>query len=222
MTTVRVLVVNNNTSTFTAMATVPISLPLLLPSSNTTITTSTAPQQCPQTSPLDNADIVRLVVSFIGRKHYRFIAMINQSFYTAHSKEFPMDKRTAFNASTIECAKISCDESKYHLTDQQKRKLLHSAAIHGSLPDMQYLRSLNCEWSTWICATLAQFGHLHALQYAHENGCPWDVETCALAARSGHLHVLQYAHENGCPWNEWTRYFGKNKRDVKSQSPILR
>ena len=71
------------------------SLPVPLSSSDTVITLSFV-------SPMENVDVLRLVVSFIGPKHYRFIAVISQSFYTAYAQEFPNDTETELNASTVE------------------------------------------------------------------------------------------------------------------------
>ena len=152
---------------------------------------------------MENSDVLRLVVSFIGSKYYRFIAVISQSFHTAYTQEFPKDKETELNASTVEYAKICWEDSK-NLTTEQHCELSSSAAFFGSLPAMQYLRSVRCEWDEQTCSHAAENGHLNVLKYARENGCPWDETTCAGAAGNGHLNVLKYARENDCPWNEQT------------------
>ena len=96
---------------------IPISLPL-----------SSSASKPQLVSPMDNVDILRLVVSFIGQKHYRFIAIISQSFHSAYAQEFPKDTTTKLNASTIEYAKICWEELKQPVENQQYI-LSHSAAF---------------------------------------------------------------------------------------------
>ena len=161
----------------------------------------------PQVSPMENVDVLRMVVTFVGNKNYRFVATISQSFYAAYIQEFPKDRETKVNASSVKFARICWEEMSdlmyNNLTDLQRR-LSCSAAIFGNLPAMQYLRSAGCEWDIWTCERAAKNGHLNILKYARENGCPWNECTCHSAAENGHLNILQYAHENGCPWNEDT------------------
>ena len=152
---------------------------------------------------MENVDLLRLVVSFVGPKHYRFIAMISQKFHAAYTQEFPDDTETELNASTKEYAKICWEDLEYPSVYQQY-KLSLSAACFGSLSAMQYLHSVDCDWDENICAFAALIGHLHILQYARKNGCPWDEKICAVAAKYGRLDILRYAHKNGCPWDERT------------------
>ena len=157
----------------------------------------------PLTSPMENMDILRLVVSFIGPKHYRFMAVISQSFHAAYKQEFPKDKTTKLSASNVECAKICWEEMKMLSTNQQYQ-MSSSAAAFGSVPAMQYLRSVHCKWDERTCALAAKNGHLNVLQWCRDNGCPWNKQTCTFAAENGHLDIFQYARENGCLWDEQT------------------
>ena len=65
----------------------------------------------PFVSPMQNLDLLRLVVSFIP-KHYRFIAVISKRFHAAYIQEFPMDTETMLNAYNVEIAKICWEELK--------------------------------------------------------------------------------------------------------------
>ena len=76
-----------------------------------------------------------------------------------------------------------------------------TAASHGRLEALVWLRGRGLEWDTSVCAVSSAGGHLEVLRYAREHGCPWDEETCWYAARRGHLGVLRYAREHGCPWD---------------------
>ena len=147
-------------------------------------------------------DVLRLIVSFIGPKQYRFIALINLSFHAAYIQAFPKDTETKLDASTVELAKVCWDELKLRTTNQQWQ-LSYSAARFGCLPAMQLLQSVGCFWNESTCAYAAENGHLHILQYIRENGCPWDTWTCIYAAENEHLHVFQYALENDCPQDRW-------------------
>ena len=65
----------------------------------------------PSVSPMQNLDLLRLVVSFLP-KHYRFIAVISKSFHAAYIQEFPKDTGTILNAYNVEIAKICWEELK--------------------------------------------------------------------------------------------------------------
>ena len=91
----------------TATPTVVLVVPESLPLSSYSVSTS------PLNSILENMDIFRLVVSFVGAKHYLFIALISQSFHAAYKQAFPKDTETKLNASTAEYAKICCEDLKH-------------------------------------------------------------------------------------------------------------
>ena len=164
-----------------------------------------APPVTPSTmAPLENDDILRLVLSYVGPKQYRFVAIINKQFKKVYKEIFPKNTRTRLNASTVGHAEICWNEINPRNRNHQESKLCIYAAKHGNLPALQYLHSMNCSWNRATCYCAAMNGHLDILQYARDNGCPWDEYTCQCAAENGHLEVLQYAHENGCPWDATT------------------
>ena len=99
----------------------------------------------------------------------------------------------------------------------QKRHLCSSAAAHGSIPALQYLRDHDSQWNETLFGSAslndhmfvarwwekaAMNGHVNVLQWCRENGCPWDDATCYYAANGGHLNVLQWCLESGCPWRK--------------------
>lgn len=53
-----------------------------------------------------------------------------------------------------------------------------------------------------LCATAARHGDLTVLRWLRERKCPWDATTCVEAARKGRIVALRWARENGCPWGE--------------------
>ena len=145
-------------------------------------------------------------------KGFLFDRKLSRSLREAHSNAFPKDKNTYPNASTVDLAKecvadmINAKRGCGYNSKIQCR-LCSSAAEHGSMPALQYLRSVGCEWNERTCANAALYGDLQILQYARDNGCPWDEWTCAEAALNGHLPVLQWARNNDCPWNALTCAF---------------
>ena len=158
----------------------------------------------PLVSPIENMDVLRLVVSFVGPKHYLFIALISRSFHVAYVQEFPKDKWTKPHALTVEYTNVRCADLKY-LSIHQKYRLSCDAARFGNLPAMKHLLAIGCPLDKGrLCPLAAENGHLNTFQYAHENDCYWNEVICKIAAENGYLDILQYAHENGCPWDEWT------------------
>jgi hypothetical protein len=154
-------------------------------------------------SPFQNLDVLKCIVSFIGKNQYRFVAAINQSFKMTYHQLYPNNKTTYYNASTLKHAMI-CFEECHFMQQERFAVLCTDAARHGNLSALQYLRENEVPWDQHTSSTAAKFGHLHILQYLHTNHCPWDAQTCANAALYGHLEVLQYARRNDCPCDGWT------------------
>ena len=140
------------------------------------------------------------IISYVGPKHYLFIASIDRRFQKAYVQTYPNENFTGLNASTIGYARM-CYELNRGDSDHQ-RALSLSAAKHGNLAALQYLHAADCPLSDRVCHVAAAHGHLTVLQWCREKECPWDAWTCTLAAINGHLNVLQWCHENGCPWDE--------------------
>ena len=190
---------------------------LLRKSANSFITTTaTTSGNDDTTSPIDNLDGLLLseIISFIGPFHYYFIATINRRFQESYLEVFP-NKETTINASTLGYAELCChsicrlryfDSRKLcaSAVDDTGRKLCASAAYHGCLPALKYLRSIDCNWDTSTCSNAAMNDHFHILQWARKQGCPWDTETCCNAAKYGHFHLLQWVRKNGCRWDDRT------------------
>ena len=156
-------------------------------------------------SVLENMDIVKLIISMVGKNQYCFIALVNQRWKQAYLDVFPRNRTTELNASTEEHARLCWEDltgvrnSTYLLT-----QLCSSAASHGSLPALQFLRSVKCSWDAETCKAAAKKGHFDVLKWCQANGCPWDAWTCKAAARNGHFDVLKWCRDNGCPWDEFT------------------
>ena len=157
---------------------------------------------------LGNADILSVVVSFLPGC-YRFVAIINRTFYQAYIKEFPENTTTYLDASSMKMAKfcIADYESTRRKNGWTRPHLLSEicavATKQGNLAVLQYMLSMNCIFSILsICTCAAKFGQMDILQWARQNGCPWDEQTCTSAAENGHLEVLIWAQQNGCPWDE--------------------
>ncbi len=149
-----------------------------------------------------NLDVLKHVFSFVGQKQYRFVAGVNRCFQEAYLEEFPNEKWTYLNTSTEELARLCWSEIKHpnmHPNIYHQWVLCRSAAAHGKLPSLQFLRSVKCDWNERTCAAAAGTGHLNIVQWCRENGCPWDEYKCSSAAQNGHLNVLQWCRRKGCP-----------------------
>lgn len=89
-----------------------------------------------------------------------------------------------------------------------QKQLCGSAARHGNLPALQYLRSVGCEWDHLTCGmSAAYFGHLPILQWMLHTNHPLDETIInapigAFAATNGQWHVLQWAQRHGFPMHE--------------------
>ena len=166
------------------------------------------------TATLNNIDVLKNVLSFVGEGHYLYVALTSQHFKKTYLEMFQKDHSShAYNytyliASTEEIATFCSNDIKIGTgNDSYERILFSSAVAYGSLPALKYLRSVRCQWRIATCTEAAKNGRLEILQWCRENDCPWNTWTCAAAAESGHLILLQWCRENGCPWDEWTCSF---------------
>jgi hypothetical protein len=154
-------------------------------------------------SPLKDLDIAKNIIAFVGCNQYRFVAAISKDFQAAYQQLYPNNKRTYYNASTIQHANICIEEGR-DVNHSNFSILCTSAARHGSLTALLHVRSLGVPWNASTCRMAAKFGHLHVLKYLHENDCRFDENTCSGAAFNGHLDILQWARKNNYPWREST------------------
>jgi hypothetical protein len=120
-------------------------------------------------SAFQNVDILRNTVSYVGKQQYRFVAAINKDFKDAYLNLFPYYKETYFDASTLDHLNISFEWTLI----QRKRNSTpcNSAARHGSLEMLKYVRSMGFAWGPLTCSAAARSGHLHILKYLRENRC---------------------------------------------------
>lgn len=150
-------------------------------------------------SPLENSELIRYVLSYVGPGHYRFVAAINRQFHLAYQQVHPDDyRKTYLRVTSLDLAAICYEES----TEQHRSLLCRCAARYGNLEVLQYFRSRGCGWDASTCHTAAKYGHLPILRYAHQQQCPWGKHTLYYAAIHGHVHILLWAQMNGCPWDE--------------------
>ncbi len=111
----------------------------------------------------DNLDVLKHVLTFVGENQYRFIAGVNRCFQCAYSDVFPENKCSYLNASTEKLARFCWSEMhpRYHFFEVA---LCRSAAAHGNIQSLQFLRSVHCRWDAGTCAYAARYGHLKVLQ----------------------------------------------------------
>ena len=59
---------------------------------------------------LENSDIVKQIVSFVGPGQFRFIALISKTFHGAYTDKFPDDTTTHMDVSTLTLVKFCLDD----------------------------------------------------------------------------------------------------------------
>jgi hypothetical protein len=105
-------------------------------------------------------------------------------------------------------------------------KTCYFAALSGSVPILQLLRSRNCAWDEFVPAYAAAFGHVDLIEWAVNNGCPWSESTCHHAAAHRQLDTLKWLRTKGCPWDGMTARYASNAeiRDwaISNGCPVIR
>lgn len=87
----------------------------------------------------------------------------------------------------------------------REENICDSAARHGQLGMLRYLRSLDppCDWGADTCSQAALGGHFEVILWlrSQEPPCEWGSRTTAYAAHGGHFSLLQWlcAQEPPCP-----------------------
>ena len=156
--------------------------------------------------PLDDLDLLSHIFLLVGDRHYRFVAAVNRRFQQAYLRTFFDRCLTNVNASSEEFARICWQDLKLQPRyDWLQSRLFYSAASHGSVPALIYLRAVGCPEHSRVCEVAAKNGHLHVLQWCHENNFLWNSDDiCSKAASGGHLHILQWCRENGFVLDTYT------------------
>ena len=89
-------------------------------------------------------------------------------------------------------------------------KMCHFAAISGSVPLLQLLRSYGCKWDELVPAYAAAHDQVELIEWAVNTGCPWSEYTSHHAAAYGELETLmKWLRAKGCPWDEMTACYAK-------------
>jgi hypothetical protein len=150
----------------------------------------------------DNDFIIQHILSFIGDQQYRYIASVNRTFHNAYCTLFP-NKETHCDASTMELMMYSYYETPH----SQRSYLCKSAAIHGNITALEYLKSkgyyLNLDNGGTMKAIVMN-GHLHVMKWVHSNGLvvEWYVFVIQ-AALYGNMTMIQWLYTNhGSVFNE--------------------
>jgi hypothetical protein len=117
--------------------------------------------QIPTLEDIPSELFIQYILPFVGRRQFRFVAAVNHNFHTAYTTVFP-EKVTCFNTSSVEHAKICSNEIMGNYLLEQN--LCCTAAKDGNLNVLKYLRSIQCSWDNWTCASAARNGHLDVVQ----------------------------------------------------------
>jgi len=73
------------------------------------------------------------------------------------------------------------------------------AAMQGNLDMLKYCVENGCEVAARHCAYAATNGHLACLEYLRSKNIPWNSWVCEDAHENNHIDVLTYAVRNKCP-----------------------
>jgi hypothetical protein len=113
-------------------------------------------------SVFDDNHLIQHILTFVGKNQYRFVAAVNRDFHAAYLHAFPGNTLTRIDLLTIGRATICYAEIPPGA--HMQCALCVSAARHGKLPVLQYLRSMNCQWDESTCTVAARNCHLHILK----------------------------------------------------------
>jgi hypothetical protein len=141
------------------------------------------------TSPFQNMDVLKTIVSFVGTNQFRFVAAFSKDFKAIYLQLFDNNTDTYYNATTKEHINICFEDIT--IDHSRNSTLCSTAARHGNLSVLKYLRSLHFYWDMFTCQAAIQYGHVHILTYLQANDCPWYGFARLVAAENGHLDVLQ-------------------------------
>ena len=167
---------------------------------------------------LDDGNLLRNVLSYVGKNQYRFIGTVDHTFHDTYVSLHP-EKTTQYNVSTMEHAAICCNE----VSGYSGRFILCEKAVTiGNLPVLQFLFSNKCpihcvrfqrsstEKRDDLFIIAVRNGHVHILQWLQELGDfsflpkyrPSPGRETGCAADNGDLDMLQWLHTNGFPWSD--------------------
>ena len=155
------------------------------------------------------------IFRYVGDKQFRFVAMVNHSFYSSYTSTYPT-KRTSkhtSNIDTMERLRIFIQEvgrrKSVKAMKYLKDMVMNLAAKYGNMENVHLFHqchpNITVIETPKIFARAALYGYFDGIQQLYATlGGQWDDFACSNAAQNGHLEVLQYAHGNGCAWDAWT------------------
>ena len=75
---------------------------------------------------------------------------------------------------------------------------------------LKYCFENGCEVHNGTCAEAAKYGHLDCLEYFRSKNIPWNSWVCEEAHKNNHMDILTYAVKNTCPgFEEYEQYITK-------------
>jgi hypothetical protein len=189
---------------------------------------------------LDDDNILRDILSYVGEDQYRFVATVNRNFRNTYVSLYP-DKTTFLNVSTMGhatiCCQEICDREYSHCEERYRFILCKNATKMGDLSILKFLYSNDCplyyhyhQWFTEYMLITDTFkvavksGHVHILQwmkkleeysYMTKSSSGHEMKW---AARHGQLDALKWLHANGFKWGQRNLY---NVAAERGHLPVL-
>ncbi len=151
----------------------------------------------------------RIPKRFNSIKYYRDAA----SFCDLDTLKYGTSKGVTYDETVaIKCISSPSNNSleclKYIISNGNIRhgiNLCNSAALHGKLEHLEYLKELGFVWGYNTCIYAIMNDNVNCLAFAYENDCPCDeIECTTTAASYGSYNCLKYMCEKGLETSELT------------------
>lgn len=148
-------------------------------------------------------DMLRNCFSFIGKGHYRYVALTNRRFHKIYSTKINREKRTSWNnvVVSVACAELCLQDEmkkKRELTKTTLKTIFEHALKIGNVQVLDLANDKGYEPKESDFHHVAINGNIAALSWAQKKGIDWFSFTLIdRSAANGHAHVFDLVHATG-------------------------
>jgi hypothetical protein len=158
-------------------------------------------------NPLLNLGILKNVLSYVGPRHYLFVALVSKGWKGTYSTL--KNQQVAFESSSEVCTcvpqttlhrAVFASPSRVKLAQQSRLDCTswiyrRAAGTHADIATLATAREMGMQFTA---TTMAGAAYCNKLAVSDSQGCPWSALLLELAARRGYFELVRWCFEHGC------------------------
>jgi hypothetical protein len=166
-------------------------------------------------NPLLNPSILQNVLSYVGRGHHLFVALVGELWQTVYAslkcrqltvhhkgrkiRVRPVPHTTFYSSAFASPSRVKlAAEGGLDCTCPNCQR---AAGKHANISTLATAHELGMDLTEAVMSAAVECNKLAEVQYLHSQGCDWPSGLLEAAAGRGYFELLRWCYEHGCPWN---------------------